>query len=222
MQFLWQNDSRMLNRKLVHIEKIQSNIFHHIKSEIKGLWQTKWSTTAFLGVLSDLFRSWWDCWPKATCRWRRRTYGSPCKLWWRAKSESQMRATSSCILWKEEERQWVTFTDLGSLLWRPSDCFLRAPLSGHRDLSCLEGGDCGLSFSPFLLHLREFSGSDRQAIMWTEEKVARAKRTKDSEEKDSRVLIPSVMITRTLCKANRASLGQVNKFNLSLHWREFR
>ena len=117
----------------------------------------------------------------------------------------------------------MTCTDLGSLLWRPSDCFLCAPLLGHRDLSCLERGDCGLSFFPlFLLHLREFSGSDRQATMWREEKVARATGTKDSEEKDSLVPIPSVMITSMLWKANRASLGQVNKFNLSLHWREFR
>lgn len=118
----------------------------------------------------------------------------------------------------------MTCTDLGSLLWRPSDCFLHAPLLGHRDLSCLERGNCGLSCcSPFLLHLKEFSGSDRQAIMWREEKVARATGTKDSEEKDSPVLIPSsVMITRMLCKANRASLGQVNKFNLSLHCRELR
>ena len=114
---------------------------------------------------------------------------------------------------------------LGSLLWRPSGCFLHAPLSGHKDLSCLEREDCGLFLFSFLMHLREFSESDGQAIMWTEEKVARAKRTKDSEERESPVLIPSMMPddnTKMLCKANRASLGQVNKFNLSLHCREFR
>ena len=64
-----------------------------------------------------------------------------------------------------------------------------------------------------------------QAIVLTGEKIGTAIWTRDSEESNNFVQSDSMhapLITRMLCKAKRASLGQVNKFKRSLHWRELR